>query len=357
MVLEVKFKKKHGGGTFGTFQRVIAEGGQQTVTPTVEGQKNLMLFLRDGTAEFFVRAAVACIDAIITNHLEIRFRNVADKPFHEIQYWNGLVNKFVVFVPVVVESNRITIVLVDAGSGDSRTPKISADIFGDDGRITKVGFSIDIKTILLITVNRGFDFLERVTNPGMHFIKECGLKRFPEQFIVEVFKGTPTTGITNATFGNKTVNVRIPFKVTSKSMQDTDEAGSKTFRFVLALEHSEDNTADSREKTVKQCSVSKKKRAKFFRNGKNTVSVRDIKEFEGHGSSSVDGVFYTTSGAEAAVAAERYKFERSTGRASVHGTAKGGIPTMNHFFNILDNSLAGMKNIYHFFIMVCKNVL
>ena len=151
--------------------------------------------------------------------------------------------------------------------------------------------------------------------------------------------------------------MRIPFKVTSKSMQDTDEAGSKTFRFVFAVKHSEDNTADGREKAIKQCSVSKEKRPQFFSNGKNAVSVRDINEFEGHRCSSVDGVFDTTSGAETAVASERYKFERTTGRTSVHGATKGRIPTMNHFFNILDNSLSGMKNIYHFFIMVCKNVL
>lgn len=45
--------------------------------------------------------------------------------------------------------------------------------------------------------------------------------------------------------------MRIPFKVASESMQDTDEAGSKTFRFVFRLEHSEDDATDSREKAIK----------------------------------------------------------------------------------------------------------
>ena len=148
------------------------------------------------------------------------------------------------------------------------------------------------------------------------------------------------------------MNVRIPFEVTPKGMEDTDESGSKTFRFVLALEHSKDDTADSREKTVKQCSVSKEKGAQFFCNGKNTVPVRNINEFKGHGSGSVDGIFDTAGRTETAVTPERNKFEHTTGRASVHGPTKGRIPAMNHFFNILDNSLSGMKNIYHFFIMV-----
>ncbi len=85
MVVEIKFQKKHGGVAFGTFQWVIDEGGKHTVAPTVEGQKNRMLFRGDGAAEFFIRAAVTGIDAIITNHLEIGFGDVPDKPFHEIQ--------------------------------------------------------------------------------------------------------------------------------------------------------------------------------------------------------------------------------------------------------------------------------
>lgn len=316
-----------------------------------------MFFSWDGTTELFIRVTVTCINAIITNHLEIGFGDMAYKSFHEIQYWNGLINKFVVFVSVVVESNRITIVAVNAGSSNNRTSKISADVFSDDGRVAEIRFCIDIEPILLVTVNGGFDFFERVTNRGMHLIKECSLKRFPQEFIVKVFKRTPTPGITNAAFGNETVNMGIPFKVSSKGMEDTDETGSETFRFVFALEHSKDHTADSREKTVKQCSVSKEKVSQFFGNGKNTVPMRNINEFEGHGGSSVDGIFDTAGWAETAVATERNKFEHTTGRAPVHGSTKGRIPAMNHFFNILDNSLPRMKNIYHFFIMVCKNIL
>lgn len=52
----------------------------------------------------------------------------------------------------------------------------------------------------------------------------------------------PPPGIANAAFGNEAVDVGIPFEVTSKGMQDTDKAGSKTFRSIGVLEHSEGNT-------------------------------------------------------------------------------------------------------------------
>ncbi len=79
---------------------------------------------------------------------------------------------------VIVKRNRITIVFVNARSGDNMPPKVSADVFGDDGRITEVGFSIDINPVLLIAVNRGSDFLEGVTKAGMHYVKKCGLERY-----------------------------------------------------------------------------------------------------------------------------------------------------------------------------------
>lgn len=71
----------------------------------------------------------------------------------------------------------------------------------------------------------------------------------------------------------------------------------------------------------------------------------------------MDCIFNAAGRAEAAVAAKGYKFKCTTGRASVHGAAKGWIPAVNHFFNILDNGLSWMKKINHFFIMVSKNVL
>ena len=51
--------------------------------------------------------------------------------------------------------------------------------------------------------------------------------------------------------------MRIPFEVTTKGMEDADKAGGETFGLVFAMEHSENNAADSREKAVKQGSVSK----------------------------------------------------------------------------------------------------
>lgn len=172
-----------------------------------------------------------------------------------------------------------------------------------------------------------------------------------------MFKRAPEPGAANAAFGNEAVDVGIPFEVTAKGMQDTDKAGSKTLGFIGGVEHSEDNTADGRKKAVQKLPILQKERTELFSDGEDAVPVGDINELEGHGGSSVNGIFNAAGGTEAAMAAEGYKFKRTTGRASVHGAAKGGIPAMDHFFNILNNGLAWMKKIDHFFVMVSKNVL
>jgi hypothetical protein len=127
-MLKVKFQKKHSCGAFGTFERVVTEGSKQTIAPTVEGQKDFMFFLRDGTAELFVRGAVPGINAIIPDHFKIRFRDMANQSFYELQRRNRFVNKLVIFMPVVVEGDRIAIVFINAGSCDGRASKVSANV-------------------------------------------------------------------------------------------------------------------------------------------------------------------------------------------------------------------------------------
>ena len=66
-----------------------------------------------------------------------------------------------------------------------------------------------------------------------------------------MLKRTPGCNITGTAFRDKTVDMGIPLQGTSKGMKDTDKSGSKVFRFIYLGEHTEDDTADSREETVK----------------------------------------------------------------------------------------------------------
>ena len=90
------------------------------------------------------------VDAIVTQHFKMFFRDMNNQSFDEIESRNTLLNGFIVFVASVMECNIFPIIFINAGSGDDRTPKVSADIFDCDVRSTKVRFGPNIKTICMI---------------------------------------------------------------------------------------------------------------------------------------------------------------------------------------------------------------
>lgn len=87
------------------------------------------------------------------------------------------------------------------------------------------------------------------------------------------------------------------------------------------------------------------------------MAVLDIKEFKRHRGSPVDGIHVAAGRAEAGMTAERNKFEIPTARTGIHGTTKGRIAAVNHFFYILDDRVTRVLEINHFFKMVSKNLL
>ena len=60
---------------------------------------------------------------------------------------------------------------------------------------------------------------------------------------------------------------------------------------------------------------------------------------------------------ETAVVTERDKFKFPTVRAGIHCAAQGRICTEEHFIDVFDLGISGMKSIFNFFIMVCKDSL
>ena len=87
------------------------------------------------------------------------------------------------------------------------------------------------------------------------------------------------------------------------------------------------------------------------------MAVLDIKEFKRHRGSPVDGIHVAAGRAEAGMTAERNKFEIPTARTGIHGTTKGRIAAVNHFYYILDDRVKRVLEINHVFKMVSKNLL
>lgn len=91
--------------------------------------------------------------------------------------------------------------------------------------------------------------------------------------------------------------------------------------------------------------------------GKDHMSVGAVNQLKGHAGGTVDAVFVSTGRTELRMAAERDKFQFTTMRASIHGTAKRRIPTVNHLRDVFHHNSPGMKSILNYFIIVFENFL
>ena len=111
------------------------------------------------------------------------------------------------------------------------------------------------------------------------------------------------------------------------------------------------------EETVQERTILKEKVAEIFINGKNAMAVLDTDELKRHTGSAFHSIFVSAGRTKAAVTAKRNKLEITAVRAGVHGTAKRRITTVDHLIDIFHLSLSGMKSIFNFFIMVCKDSL
>lgn len=108
---------------------------------------------------------------------------------------------------------------------------------------------------------------------------------------------------------------------------------------------------------VQEGAVLKEKIEEIFIYGKNAVSVLNADQFKRHTGSALHGIFVSAGRTETAVTTERDKFKVPAVGAAIHRTAKRGIPTVDHLINIFHLSFSGMKSIFDFFIMVCKDFL
>lgn len=80
-----------------------------------------MFFTRDGTVQLFVNIPVTCIYAAIANHFIMLLWNVTDKTLYKFHNRYGFLHIFIIFMAVVMESNKITIIVVNPRGGNDRT--------------------------------------------------------------------------------------------------------------------------------------------------------------------------------------------------------------------------------------------
>lgn len=226
---------------------------------------------------------------------------------------------------MIVESDRITVIVIDPGSSDDRPAKITTDILSDYFGVTEIRFSIDIETMFMFAVTSCFYFFKRRPDPDFQFIEESGAESTAEIVIVKVPDMTPGAVITVTAFGEEAVDMGIPFEVPAKSVEDHDISRGEIFGLVELEKHTGDDTGDRMEETVQERAVLEEKGTEIFINGKDAMAMADIDELKKHRGRAFHSVFITAGRAETAAATERDEFQLAAVGTAVHGTAKGRI--------------------------------
>lgn len=90
---------------------------------------------------------VPCIQTAIADYFKMFFRDVADETFYEIHNRQSFFHILFIFVTVIVESNGISVIPVNRGSGNYRSAKIAADVFSHYFGSAEIWFCIDIEVV------------------------------------------------------------------------------------------------------------------------------------------------------------------------------------------------------------------
>lgn len=226
---------------------------------------------------------------------------------------------------MIVESDRITVIVIDPGSSDDRPAKITTNILSDYFGVTENRFSIDIESMFMFAVTSCFYFFKRRPDSDFQFIEESGAESTAEIVIVKVPDMTPGAVITETAFGEEAVDMGIPFEIPAKSVEDHDISGSEIFGLIELEKHTGDDTGDRMEETVQERAVLEEKGTEIFINGKDAMAMADIDELKKHRGGAFHGVFISAGRTETAATTERDKFQLAAVGTAVHGTAKGRI--------------------------------
>lgn len=177
----------------------------------VKASVNVVLFAGNGSVEFFVDVPVTGINATITDHFIMLFRDMLDKTFYEVHNRKCFFHVSIIFVAVVMEGNKVTVIPVNPGSGNHRTPQVTPDVFDNGFRITFVRLCINVETFFVFPIAEGFYLFKRRPDLSFHFIKQCGAEGITKEGIVKVIDVAPETAVTVTALRNEAMNMGVPF--------------------------------------------------------------------------------------------------------------------------------------------------
>lgn len=179
-----------------------------------------MFFFRNSAPELLVGFTVAGIEAAITDHFKVFFRDVSDQTCDEINHWDGFFNVGIVFMTVVMEGDIFTIIVINAGSSDNGSSKVTSNIFDNCFWVAFAWLCVDIESMFVVFVAQGLGLFKGRADNLFHFIEKGSAEGISEKSVVKVVNIFPETVIAETAFGQEAVDMWVPFQIPAKSVED-----------------------------------------------------------------------------------------------------------------------------------------
>ena len=81
---------------------------------------------------------VLCINPIAADHFKVSVRDMYNQAFDKVNGRDAFCDCFMVLMALIMERHEITVIGINPGSSNNRSPKVSDDVFnGDIRRISK----------------------------------------------------------------------------------------------------------------------------------------------------------------------------------------------------------------------------
>lgn len=235
--------RKFHGVTTGTVKGIFTESHVKSISPfkkrfseLYDRNGNLPDEIRKGRAPF-------CIEAIVTEHIEILFRDMDDQFFDELEGAFGDRDLLIVLMTLIPISDIRSIIGNDAGLSHNRSSNVTDDIIDNGISRAKVSRrSIDIETVIFGFVEpvcEGFEIRKREgigIKSRFHIEKECGHKSASEHGVWEKAYRLPFSIEVKSAFGDDHMYVRVPLEVTPKCMKSANHTGFEVEAMILFIE-------------------------------------------------------------------------------------------------------------------------
>lgn len=192
------------------------------------------------------------INAVVADHFKVPVRDMYDQPFDKVNGRDAFCDCFMVLMALIMERHGIPVTGINPGSGDDRSSKVSADVFNGDIRRTQVRFGSNIKAFGMVFIDLILKLLKRRSQFKGELIQKDFTESQAQEVIIKMGIGPPGSKVASTAFRNQGMDVRIPFQIPSKGMEDADKTRSKMFGPVKLEEHTQDDIPDRMEQAVKE---------------------------------------------------------------------------------------------------------